>query len=41
MAETVGYDEQGNRRVRVTIATTELTVVVDDSAGTVITVWVE
>jgi hypothetical protein len=38
--ETVGYDEQGNRRSNVTVAATRLIVVVDDAEGVIVTLWV-
>ncbi len=37
---TLGYDERGNRRVRILLGTTEVVVVVDDTAGLVVTLWV-
>jgi hypothetical protein len=37
---TLGYDERGNRRVRILVGTIELLVVVDDAAGLVVTLWV-
>ena len=40
-AVTVGYDDRGNRRARMTIGMTNLIVVVDESQGSVITMWVE
>jgi hypothetical protein len=40
-AVTVGYDERGNRRARLTVGTTSLTVVVDEARGMIITLWVE
>jgi hypothetical protein len=40
-ALTVGYDDRGNRRARVTIGTTSLILVIDESQGSVITMWVE
>jgi len=40
-AETVGYDEQGNRRARLAIEATGLIVVIDKDRDTVITMWVE
>jgi hypothetical protein len=40
-AVTVGYDDRGNRRARMTIGTTSLIVVIDESQGSVITMWVE
>ena len=40
MAETLGYDDQGNRRVRIMIGNTQLTVVVDETGDAVITLWV-
>ena len=40
-AETVGYDDRGNRRARVALGETRLTVVIDEAQGIVITLWVE
>lgn len=40
-AKTVRYDERGNRRARIEIGTTSLTVVLDERDQTVITLWVE
>ncbi len=39
-AVTVGYDDRGNRWARMTIGTTGLIVVIDESQGWVITMWV-
>lgn len=39
--ETIGYDEDGNRRVRVSVEGIRLMVVVDDEQGAVVTVWME
>jgi transposase-like protein len=38
---TVGYDDRGNRRARVTIRTAGLIVVIDEAQGMIITVWME
>ena len=40
VAETLGYDDRGNRRARVMIENTEVTVVVDETEDAVITLWV-
>jgi len=40
-AETVGYDDRGNRRARVNLGTTALTVVIDEAQAAVVTLWVE
>lgn len=40
-AETVGYDDRGNRRARLALGRATVMVVVDESEGVVITVWVE
>lgn len=40
-AETVRYDDVGNRRARIRVGITSLTVVIDDESATVITLWVE
>jgi hypothetical protein len=40
-SETVGYDERGNRRARMAVGATSLTVVIDEEEAVVITVWVE
>jgi hypothetical protein len=40
-AETIGYDDRGNGRVRLAVGGTRLTVVMDESAGVVITLWVD
>jgi hypothetical protein len=40
-SETVGYDERGNRRARMQVGATNLTVVIDEEEAVVITVWVE
>jgi hypothetical protein len=37
----VGYDDRGNRRVRVALGTIGLMVVIDEAQGVVITMWVE
>lgn len=39
--EILGKDDRGNRRVRVSLAGVRLTVVVDDSQGVIITVWID
>jgi hypothetical protein len=39
-SETVGYDEQGNRRSSVMVGTTRVTVVVDEAEGVIVTLWV-
>jgi hypothetical protein len=38
---TVGYDDRGNRRARVTLGRAGLIVVVDETQGVIITVWME
>jgi hypothetical protein len=38
--ETLGYHERGNRRVRILVGTIEVVVIVDDTAGLVVTLWV-
>lgn len=38
---TVGYDERGNRRIRVTVGATRLILVIDESQGSIITMWAE
>lgn len=40
-AETIGYDDRGNRKARVMIGDTALTVVVDEAAQVVVTIWAE
>ncbi|MGH2664126.1 MAG: hypothetical protein ACRDH8_15270 [Actinomycetota bacterium] len=40
-SETIGYDDRGNRRARLVLGGTGLTVVIDEAQGIVITVWVE
>ena len=37
---TLGYDDRENRRVRITIEDTDMTVVVDERRDMVITLWV-
>jgi hypothetical protein len=37
---TLGYHERGNRRVRMLVGAIEVVVVVDDTAGLVVTLWV-
>jgi hypothetical protein len=36
-----GYDQRWNRRVRVSIGETQLTLVINESSETVITMWME
>jgi hypothetical protein len=40
-AETLRYDERGNRRAGIQVGTTNLMIVIDESSQTVITLWVE
>jgi len=40
-AVTVGYDDRGNRRARVTLGRAGLIVVVDEAQSVIITVWME
>ncbi|MGH2656076.1 MAG: hypothetical protein ACRDIZ_05170 [Actinomycetota bacterium] len=40
-ADTIGYDDRGNRKVRAVIGGTRVTVVVDEAADVVVTIWVE
>jgi len=40
-AKTMGYDDRGNRKVQLVFGEARLTVVVDDAARVVVTVWVE
>jgi hypothetical protein len=40
-SETIGYDDAGNRRARLVVRGTTLTVVIDESEGVLITMWVE
>ncbi len=39
-AETLGYDDRGNRRVRIMLGDTELIAVVDEVRDTMISLWV-
>lgn len=38
-AETIGYDDRGNRKARVPMGDVRLTVVVDEAASVVVTIW--
>jgi hypothetical protein len=40
-AETIGYDDRGNRKARVMIGDTALTVVIHEAAEVVVTIWAE
>ena len=40
-ARTLGYDDRGNRRARLSVGGLALILVIDESRGLVITIWAE